>query len=151
MALGQGQFVEPPGCRDRLGELPPAAGSGVGQTRPRPRRAAPQRSTGDFGGESFGFGGNSEVDHEYLQEIGGILVADRLVYHERSRKISGAGGWLFSGSDRIHSAYATFSSAEFVERFVLSHSQREDRLVDALNENKSALGSFFAFFVEEPR
>ncbi len=106
---------------------------------------------GDFGGESFGFGGNSEVDHEYLQEIGGILVADRLVYHERSRKISGAGGWLFSGSDRIHSAYATFSSAEFVERFVLSHSQREDRLVDALNENKSALGSFFAFFVEEPR
>ncbi len=104
---------------------------------------------GDFGGESFGFGGNSEVEREYLQEIGGILASDRLVYHERVRRIIGPCGWIFVASERLEAMFTDFSRTGFVERYVRARVEKGSRLVDFMKSATVKAGSFLALFVGE--
>ncbi len=104
---------------------------------------------GDFGGESFCFGGNGDVEREFLQEIKGILTSDRLVYHERSRKISGVAGWMFGMSEKVRPAYACFSRSDFVEDYFRLRSQKVVRLQDVLKNEKALSGAFLAVLVRE--
>jgi hypothetical protein len=104
---------------------------------------------GDFGGESFCFGGGGDVERESLQEINGILSSDRLVYHERSRKISGNCGWMFGMSEKVRPAYACFSRTDFVDDYIKLRSKKVIRLHEALKNENALSGAFLAIFVGE--
>ena len=73
---------------------------------------------GVFGDELFSFSGSSHVENEFLQEMHGILSGDRLVYRERVRRLTGAGGWLFAGSDQAKGLLAKFAQIDFIENYL---------------------------------
>jgi serine/threonine protein kinase len=101
---------------------------------------------GDFGGEQYSFTGTSEVEREYLQEIHGILTSDRLVYHERIRRVSGSGGWLFSPSERGQALFPHFAQVDFVDNYLAERNRRPGHLGSLLGLEKGDILPLLALF-----
>lgn len=101
---------------------------------------------GTFGTEYFSFSGQSVVENEFLQELSGILTQDRFVYRERSRQLTGTGGWLFAGSSRTKDVLHRFSTHDFAENYINQRSSGGSHLAKSLSFENDDHPPGLAFF-----
>lgn len=104
----------------------------------------------DFGSEFLSFVGQSEIENEHLSEVLHVLSYDRLVYREKTRKISQTVGWFVATSDRSKAVLPRFARFETLEKYqVLKREGRPLAKLLELEERAGAQGVALFFNPEE--